>query len=494
MVYARFTGKTSLSFSDIIIISGRQISDIKPDDVDLGLYITEDLYMPLSWFSAAMQCVSDAELGVALAQYGGCVVLPRSVSIEEQVRMGKEIKKRKAGFNYDVITVSPDKEINELIKLQEKTDYSSFPVVDNDGKLIGLITEKKYHPRADVDKKIYERMIKLSDLVTGEEDISLKDANEKLLKKGIGTLPIVDKNGKYICSVFWSDIKKHVDFPNEFVDDKGRYRYAAAISTFEDDIERMEELVKNAECDIIVIDTADIKSDYAEEMIKTCKSKFPEIPLIAGNAVDKEGFILAAEAGADCVKGGQGPGLGCTTRVVKGTGRGTVTEIIELAKARDGYKRTVSVIHDGGMSNTDQFLKAYACGADGLMMGSYFGGFTESSGPLILKSVHVDLPEYPNIKVISVEFKEYWGEASKKALNIQRYGYKTIEGFGREGAEGVIPHKGSIHDTGKEGILLHINFIKKSLSESGAKNVQEYPKRAKLDIQSLGSQYEGRPW
>lgn len=492
----RFTEEISRSLREYLLISGKQIKGVTPDTVQLGGnfggYDSEELEMPLAMFSAAMQCVSGDKLGIALAQYGGCAVLPRSLSVDDQVYLGKRVKKEKAGFNRDVITVSPGICVQELMDLSEETGYSSFPVVDDKGVLMGLMTEKRYHPGKDGSRKVSEKMIPIKDVITASAGTSLVDANDKILSYGLGILPIIDSDEKFQAAVFWQDIQKDASYPNNFVDGQGRYMFAGALSTFNEDFERADALVE-AGCDILMVDTADLKSEHAETMVRGLKTRHKEMPLVAGNVIDAEGFLLAADAGADMVKIGQGPGYGCTTREVKRSGRGQATAINEVANARNAYEqkngRRVPICADGGMEHTGDMIIALALGADFLMMGKYFGEFTESAAPTrrVMKDIDVS---GRNIST-PVIFKEYWGEASERAANVQRYGYKTLKDFVPEGAEGLIPHTGSIHDN-KHGIQIDIAFLKKTLSESGAENPQEFSERTTLERQSDGSMSEGR--
>jgi len=485
------TGYISRSLDDYLVIPGRQIAGIGDEDVSLGLSITDGLTMNLGWFSAAMQCVSGDDLGVALAPYGGCVTLPRSFPVEYQVGLGKGIKKAKAGFNYSVITVLPTMQIGELMELQRETGYSIFPVVDIEGKLAGLITEKKYHSGRDAARKVSDRMIPISEVVTLEEGADLEKARETVLSQGLGILPVIDDKGVYKASVFWKDIRKAERYPDEFVDSNGRYRFAGALSTFPKDIERAEAL-HEADCDIFVVDTSDLKSDYGGTMIGELKRRFPEVPLITGNVIDGEGFLLAVEAGADVVKIGQGPGFGCTTREVKRTGRGQATAIQRVAAARDEYSkkgRRIPIIADGGIEHTGHMIIAYALGADGIMMGKYFGEYTESAAPLVKMMATIDVGGRELI--VPTYVKEYWGEASARAAHLERYGYSSGKNFVPEGAEGVIPHRGSIHDD--DGIGIDIAFLKKTLRESGAKTPQGFSRRVRLEVQSSGSRSEGKP-
>ena len=492
---ARISPEVSRSLDEYLIHAGYQPRTVTPDKVRLGGSLRRDeFYMPLGWFSAAMQCVSGDVLGIAFGQYGGCAVLPRSISIQDQIQLGKNIKKAKAGFHYGVITVSPNDPISKVMEIRNEKGYSSFPVVDDDGMLVGVITKKNYHPAKHADLLVKDRMVKPPDMIVGTEEITLAEANELLLSKGKGILPIVSSDGHYRCSVFWADIEKHARFPDEFVDKNGRYRFAGAVSTFEEDRERAVALVSDAACDILIVDTSNLKSDFGKDTIEWLAQRFPDIPIVAGNIIDEEGFRLAVDAGADVVKIGQGPGYGCTTREVKRTGRGQATAFQSVAAARDAYNEKhhvyVPLCGDGGIEDTGDMLVAYAMGMDFLMMGKYFGEFTESAAPLKRKQVPIAVDG--KTMVVPVLLKEYWGEASRRAANISRYGYTSKKHFVPEGEEGLIPHRGLIHDP-EEGINIDITFVKKSFSESGALTPRQFSQSVTLELQSSGSREEGRP-
>lgn len=492
---SEITGFISRAFSEYILIPRKTRKDTKITDVSLKSKITHDIEIPLPFLSAAMQSVTGPELAIALALHGGLGVLPcHNVSIETQVENLKRVKRYKSGFVHDVITVGPEEPIKKLLELENQFGYSTFPVVveDNKGKkLVGLITGKKYHPIKDVNKKIKERMIPLDKLIIGKEGITLDEANEKMTESGIGVLPIIDDNGYMKSVVFWKDFKRHLKYPNAFINPKDKtLMVAGAVSThLDEDIERAKKLVKNG-IDFLLIDASDLHSDFGADAIMEYK-KF-KVPIIAGNVVDRDGFNFLAELGADCVKVGIGSGSICTTRRVKSIGRGQATAVIECAKARDEYfektGKYIPICSDGGINTTGDMAVAFALGADLLMMGKFFAGFTESANPLISKKFKI-LPEglTSTIKEVTVYVKEYWGEASTRAKSLRRYEHGDPRTFIIEGEEGYVLHKGSIHKQLPKDIMA----IKGAISSSGCKNLKEFYKHAILELQSPEAFKEG---
>jgi IMP dehydrogenase len=354
--------------------------------------------------------------------------------------------------------------------------------VTENGKLVGIITEKRYHPEKDVDVKVSERMIHQKDLIVGNEGITLEEANEMVCKLGIGALPVVDKKMNLRSMVFYQDLKHHTVHPDAFVDKEKRLRVAAAVSTHPEDVERARILVKNG-ADFLVLDSSDIHSEFAEQVMGEYRKL--GVPIIAGNIVDEDGFSFLSGIGADAVKVGQGCGSICTTRRVKSVGRGQATAVMRIAEARDRlFNETgkyIPVISDGGIESSGDMAIAFALGADLIMMGKYFAGFTESPTQLTTKTYSV-MSRDPSERVekVNAYVKPYWGEASLRAKNLRRYGHNDPRTFVIEGEEGHVLHKGKL----PEQLPADVLAVKASLSSSGCRNLAEFRKNSRLEIQT----------
>jgi IMP dehydrogenase len=483
---AKFTDAVSRTFTEYLILPGLTTRKASIDKVSLRSRITGNIEIPLPFLSAAMQAVTGHELAIELAKLGGLGVLPSSVPIEDQAAMVSRVKRYRSGFVYNAITVSPEDRISALLDMERKHGYSTFPVVDQ-GKLVGLITEKRYHPEKDRNLPIKERMIPLGKLIVGRDGITLDEANDMVIKSGIGALPIIGQDDRLKSVVFYKDLKEHTTHPDAFIDDEKRLMVAAAVSTHPEDMARAEALVK-AGVDFLVVDSSDLFSDFAEEAINNYKS-FRK-PIIAGNIVHAEAFDFLANLGVDCVKIGQGSGSICTTRRVKSTGRGQATAVAQIAKARDRFfsktGKYVPICSDGGISSTGNMAVAFALGADLLMMGKYFAGFTESPQPLTERPFKV-AEDSEEISRVNAFVKPYWGEASARAKNIRRYGHSDPRSFVIEGVEGFVLHKGKLSDQ----IPRDVFALKGSLSTAGASNLRELYENARLEIQTTSSHTEG---
>jgi IMP dehydrogenase len=318
--------------------------------------------------------------------------------------------------------------------------------------------------------------------------MTLDQANDKVIESGIGALPIIDNERNLKSVVFFKDLKEHMTHPNAFVDNDKRLMVAGALSTHPEDMERAEILVK-AGADFLVIDSSDLFSDFAEEAIE--KYKTFRKPLIAGNIVHANAFEFLANLGVDCVKIGQGSGSICTTRRVKSIGRGQATAVMQIAKTRDRFfsktGKYVPICSDGGISSTGDMAVAFALGADLLMMGKYFAGFTESPQPLTERPFKVVADGQDEISSVSAFVKPYWGEASARAKNIRRYGHSDPRSFVIEGVEGFVLHKGSLVSQVPRDILA----LKGSMSEAGSRPLREMYEKARLEIQTTSSHLEG---
>ena len=467
---AKMTDLVSTTFREYVLIPRctRAGTDIR--NVKLSTRLTHDMELAAPLMSSAMEAVTGDRLAIALAQHGGMGVLPAgNVTVDQQLEYLRAVKRFKAGFVENVITVGPDDPIARLIELEHQHGYSTFPVVESDGRLVGLITEKKYNPTSDAALPVKERMIPLEHLVVGRHGISLHEANRQIFESGIGVLPIVDDAQKLRSVVFFTDLKHVSKYPNASVDSHKRLRVAAAVSTHLEDRERARALVHEG-ADVLVVDASDGYSEYMQQTLHDLKQL--GVPVVAGNVVDAEGFRFLAESGADAVKVGIGSGSICTTRRVKSIGRGQATAVYQNALARDEFfKRTgkyVPVISDGGIESTGDMAAALALGADVLMMGKYFAGFEES--PTATFSKRLPVLFSGQMAEVEVTVKAYWGEASARAKNVRRYQQDDPRSFVIEGEEGYVLYKGSLH----QGVTRDLLALRGTLSSCGCDNLQEF--------------------
>jgi IMP dehydrogenase len=434
-----------------------------------------------------MEAVSGDRLAIALAQHGGLSVLPAgNVTQEQQLDYLRAVKRFKAGFVESVITVSDDTPIEKLVELERSSGYSTFPVVDRAGRLVGLITEKKYNPATDRHLPVSERMLPLDRLVVGKHGISLSEANRKIFESGIGVLPIIDEDQMLRSVVFFRDLKHTHLYPHAAVDNHKRLQVAVAVSTHPEDQERAQALVAEG-ADLLVVDASDGFSEYMRSTVVRLKTL--GVPVVAGNVVDADGFDYLAESGVDAVKVGIGSGSICTTRRVKAIGRGQATAVYEVAMARERHfartGRYVPVISDGGIEGTGDMAVALALGADVLMMGKYFAGFEESPTNSFAKRLPVLFSG--QVAEVEVTVKPYWGEASPRAKNVRRYQQDDPRSFVIEGEEGYVLYKGSLH----KSLPRDLQALRGTLSSCGGSNLSEFYANVEVERQTVDSQREG---
>lgn len=484
---SKITGELSTTFREYILIPGQTTATTAINKVDLGTRLTHDLRLNVPFMSSAMEAVTGDRLAIALAQHGGMAVLPSgNVSLEQQLDYLRAVKRFKAGFVEKVLTVTDDMPIQKVIELERLHGHSTFPVVDQNGRLVGLLTEKKYNPWKDAGLLVRERMLPLEKLVVGRHGISLSEANRLIFESGIGVLPVVDQEGHLRSVVFFSDIRRAHQFPEGVVDTQKRLRVACAISTHPEDQERAVALVGEG-ADVVVVDASDGYSQFMAETIARLKPL--GVPVVAGNVVDQEGFRYLAESGADAVKVGIGSGSICTTRRVKAIGRGQATAVHQVALARDRHfaetGKYIPVISDGGIESSGDMSVALALGADVLMMGKYFAGFDESPTTSFMKRLPVLFSG--QMAEVEVTVKPYWGEASPRAKNVRRYQQDDPRSFVIEGEEGYVLYKGSLH----KGLPRDLMAIRGTLSSCGCPDLPSFYGQVRVERQSLDSVREG---
>ncbi len=474
-----------------ILLPGYKTSEMTSDKTDLSAPLTKfrsgeqpKIKLNFALLSAAMQSVTSDKMAISMAQEGGLGVIFCSQPIDEQVNMVKDVKRHRAGF---VIphTVLPETLISDLIEFVDKHGYSTFPVVNENGKLAGYITKNDFDRKRHAHLKVSDRMLtieKISIAYDDEINDNLIAAYEKLVESHHGSLPIITRDGKLKHIVFKKDINHHLDNPMAVLDAEKRYVVGAAINT-SDYRQRVPKLV-GAGVDILFVDTSQGHTDYVKEAVQFVKKEFPDVPVVGGNVVTKEGFDFLAENGADAVKIGMGPGSICITQEQIGVGRGQGTSIIEVAKARNEYyEKTgvyIPIIADGGIRVAKDVTVAWALGADVVMAGKYFAGCDETPTKprTIAKTV--------DGRSVEVREKPYWGEGSDKAkewMVAGRYGQNDFP----EGVEAWVAYSGTL----KNHLAQAKAMIKDGMRKAGCASVKELHEKSVLQVLSAGSITEG---
>ena len=479
----------SHTFSEYLLVPGYTDENCIPQNVSLKTPLVKyrkgkeecPITMNIPMTSAIMQSVSDDKMAIALAKEGGISFIFGSQSIESEAAMVARVKNHKAGFVVSDSNLTPEDTLADVLSLVELNGHSTMAVTDDGsatGKLLGIVTSRDYRvSRMSVDEKVKTFMTPLESLVIGDEDTTLKQANDIIWDNKLNSLPIVDKNGCLKYFVFRKDYDSHKENPNELLDSHKRYIVGAGINT-RDYEERIPALV-NAGADVLCIDSSEGFSEWQARTLKFVREKYGDtVKIGAGNVVDRDGFMFLAEAGADFIKVGIGGGSICITRETKGIGRGQATALIEVCAARDEYfEKTgvyVPVCSDGGIVHDHHMTLALAMGADFLMLGRYFARFDESPTN--------------RITINGNYYKEYWGEGSNRARNWQRYdlgGDKKLS-F-EEGVDSYVPYAGSL----KDNVNLSLAKVKSTMCNCGALTIPELQEKAKLTLVSATSIVEG---
>ncbi|MBR6079372.1 MAG: IMP dehydrogenase [Treponema sp.] len=479
---AYFYDEPSHTFGEYLLVPGYTSADCIPENVSLRTPVTRfnkkageksDLYMNIPMVSAVMQSVSDDKLAIALAKEGGISFIYGSQSIEDQAAMVARVKSYKAGFVTSDSNIRPDQTIEDVLSLIRQTGHSTIAVTADGtahGKLEGIITERDFRvDHVQPGSKVRDYMTAFKDMITGQDGISLSDANDIIWKNKVNQLPIIDKNGNLVSLVFRKDFDSATVHPNELHDSKKRYIVGAGINT-RDYMDRVPALLE-AGVDVMTLDSSEGFTEWQRRALKDIHEKWPNAKVGAGNVVDREGFMFLAEAGADFVKIGIGGGSICITREQKGIGRGQATATIEVAKARDEYyEKTgiyVPICSDGGIVHDYHITLALAMGADFVMLGRYFARFDESpSNKLVINGNYV---------------KEYWGEGSNRARNWQRYDLGGKKGLSfEEGVDSYVPYAGHLHDN----VALTISKVVHTMCNCGALSIPELQEKAKITLVS----------
>ncbi|NLE43765.1 MAG: IMP dehydrogenase [Chloroflexi bacterium] len=471
----------SHTFGEYLLLPNFSSSEHVPDAVCLNTPLVKyargetpalELKAPLA--SAVMQAVSDHALAIALARCGGISFIFVSQPIDEQAAMVSEVKRFKAGFVVSDSNITPDTTLGDVLTLAEKTGHTTMPVTDDGtpyGKLLGILTSRDYRvSRVELTTPVRDLMTPFEMLVTGQEGVSLTEANDLIWQHKLNCLPVIDQNGRLRSLVFRKDYEQSKANPRELTDGNKRLMVGAGINT-RDYRERVPALVE-AGVDIMVVDSSVGFTQWQRDALEFVKTEYNgDVKIGGGNIVDREGFRFLADCGADFVKVGIGGGSICITREQKGIGRGQATALIEVAAARDEYYEEtgvyIPICSDGGIAQDYHIILALAMGADFVMMGRYFARFDESpSRRTVVNGAYV---------------KEYWAEGTNRARNWQRY---DIGGESRlvfeEGVEGYVPYAGAL----KDNVELTLSKIVATMCSCGALSIDELHRNARLTLVS----------
>ena len=423
-----------LTFDDVLLIPA--YSEVLPKEVELKTKFTRNITLNVPFVTAAMDTVTEASMAIAIAREGGIGVIHKNMSIEEQAHQVAIVKRAENGMIYDPVTIRRGSTVKDALELMHDYHIGGIPVVDDDNKLVGIVTNRDLRFERRMDKKIDEVMTK-ENLVTTHQQTDLVAAAQILQENKIEKLPVVDKNNRLVGLITYKDITKAKDKPMACKDEKGRLRVAAGVGVTTDTTDRAKALVE-AGVDAIVIDTAHGHSKGVVEKLKQVKKAFPQLDVIVGNVATGEAAKYLVDNGADAVKVGIGPGSICTTRVVAGVGVPQLSAVYDVYSALQGTG--VPLIADGGLRYSGDIVKALAAGGSCVMIGSLVAGTEESPGETIIFNGR--------------KFKSYRGMGSLEAMeqkNGSRDRYfqndvRDVKKLVPEGIAGRVPYKGTVQE------------------------------------------------
>ena len=443
-----------LTYDDVLLIPA--YSEVLPRTVSLTTKFSRNIELKVPFVTAAMDTVTEASMAIAIAREGGIGVIHKNMSIEEQARQVAIVKRAENGMIYEPVTIKRGSTVKDALDMMAEYHIGGIPVVDDSNKLVGIVTNRDLRFQDDMTMLIDEVMTS-ENLIVTHQQTDLESASKILLEHKIEKLPVVDDNFKLIGLITYKDITKAKDKPMACKDSKGRLRVAAGVGVTNDTLERMEALVK-AGVDAIVIDTAHGHSKYVIEKLKEAKKAFPNVDIVVGNVATGEAAKMLADAGADAVKVGIGPGSICTTRVVAGVGVPQLTAIYDVAEALKGTG--VPLIADGGLRYSGDVVKALAAGGSCVMIGSLVAGTEEAPGETILFNGR--------------KFKSYRGMGSLEAMengSKDRYfqaGVKEVKKLVPEGIAGRVPYKGTV----EEVIYQLLGGLRSGMGYCGAQDIE----------------------
>ncbi len=457
-------GDLALTFDDVLIVPRR--SNVLPRQVNTETRLTRKIKLNIPIVSAAMDTVTEARLAIALARQGGIGIIHKNLSIEEQAAQVGQVKRSESFTITDPITLPPDISLGRALEVMRRYNISGIPIVEN-GELIGMLTHRDIRFAEDFNRPVRDYMTK-SPLITVPVGTTIEAAQQILHNKRIEKLPVVDQNGRLVGLITAKDILKKQAFPDACMDELGRLRVGAAVGVSANTLERVSAL-KEADVDVICVDTAHGHSSGVINVVSKIKSEFPNLEVIAGNVATKEAALELVKAGADGIKVGIGAGAICTTRVIAGIGVPQISAILDCAEAL--IETDVPFIADGGIRYSGDIAKAIAAGASSVMIGSLFAGVEESPGEVVLWEGRT--------------YKVYYGMGSLAAMkggaatgSADRYFQEGIEEskLVPEGIEGRVPFKGKLADS----VFQLIGGLRAAMGYCGCPDIPTFQKETRL--------------
>ena len=461
-----------LTFDDILLLPGK--SEILPKEVKLETNLTKKIKLNIPLMSAGMDTVTESRMAISIAREGGIGIIHKNMSIAQQALEVDRVKRSEHGIITDPFYLSRHHIVSDALELMERYRISGVPIIEDSGRLVGIITNRDIRFETDTTKKIDDVMTK-DKLVTGTIDTDMDEALEAMKTHKIEKLPLVDEDYNLIGLITIKDIEKSIEYPNSARDSSGRLLAGAAVGITEDMLERVKALV-DSKVDVIVLDTAHGHSRGVIDAVKRIKLEYPDLDVIAGNVATAEATVDLIKAGADAIKVGIGPGSICTTRVVSGIGVPQVTAVMNCAEAAREYG--IPVIADGGIKYSGDITKAIAAGANMVMIGSLFAGTYESPGEEELYEGR--------------RFKVYRGMGSMGAMEAgskDRYFQENTKKLVPEGVEGRVAYKGPLGDV----VYQLLGGLRSGMGYTGSRTIKDLQNNTEYVKITAASLVENHP-
>jgi IMP dehydrogenase len=461
--------KEGLTFDDVLLLPAE--SAVLPGEVSTRTRLTREIELAIPIVSAAMDTVTEARMGIALAREGGIGVIHRNLSVQAQAAEVDKVKRSEAGMIVEPVTLRPSDRVADALALMQTYRISGVPIVNENGILVGILTNRDLRFEDDTTRPVSDLMTS-ENLVTVPVGTTLEEARAVLHANKVEKLPVVDEAGHLKGLITVKDIAKRVQYPNATKDEQGRLRVAAATGAGREGLERAEALVAE-DVDVLVVDTSHGHAQGVVETVRDMKARF-DVPVIAGNVATAEGAQALIDVGADAIKVGMGPGAICTTRVVAGIGVPQITAVYDCAQA--AARHDVPVIADGGVNFSGDIAKAIAAGADAVMVGGLLAGTDESPGDIVFHQ--------------GEQFKEYRGMGSLGAMrerhSSDRYFQADVEEVAKlvpEGIEGRVAYKGRLHN------VVHqlVGGLRQAMGYCGAETVEELKQARFVRVTAAGA-------